>query len=293
MNVFTNVVLPIALAVIMLGMGMSLRLNDFTRIFLYPIPTIIGLICQLILLPVTAFLLIFQTGIDPALKVGVMILAFCPGGASSNLITYLARGDAALSITLTAFSSLITVFSAPFLINLSLQHFMSETQAIQLPLIQTITRIALMTVLPVSIGMFLFAKFPHWTQKVEGTVKILSGIFLVIAVLGALAPERENLSGYFQQVGLLMLLLNLLTLGIGYGISRLARLNTHQATTIAIEGGIQNGTMAILIAGTILKQQPMTIPAAVYSLIMFATCAVIIYVASKKLPPKQAYSASE
>lgn len=276
-NIFTNVVLPLALAVIMLGLGLTLTRYDFLRVVIFPKAFFIGLLCQMVLLPLTGFALAKLYPMEPQLAVGVMILALCPAGATANLITYLARGDVALGVTLTAFNSLIIIITTPILINLSLAHFLGETQEIRLPVLRTIIQVGAIILIPVSIGMFIRSRAPQFAFKAERPVRILSTIFIAIAVLGAVLQDRENLPSHFQQAGVAMLLLNVLTLLIGYNVARLFRLPLKQAIAISIEGGIQNGTLAILIASTILKQPAMSIPAAVYSLIMFATGAFMIY----------------
>jgi len=284
---FINTALPIALSLIMLGLGMTLRVSDFTRIVAYPKAAAVGLLCQMILLPLTGFALASLFPLTPVLAVGVMILAFSPAGASSNLITYLARGDVALAVTLTAVNSFAAVFTAPILINLSLQHFMGEGQAIQLPLLNTIIQISRMIVVPVIIGMVINAVKPDWTKAAESPMRILSTLVLAMAVFGAVWADKENLASNFQNAGVVMLCLNVLTLLIGYNTAKLFRLPQKQAITISIEGGIQNGTLAIVIAATILQTPAMATPAAVYSLIMFATGGFMIYHFGGKMKQEQ------
>ena len=276
-NIFTAVILPIALAVIMLGLGMGLTPADFARIFVFPKAALIGLICQMALLPIVGIGLAHLFPMEPALKVGLMILAVCPAGASANLFTYLSRGDVALAVTLTAFNSVLIVFTAPILINLSLLYFMGEGREIQLPVGRTILQVALITLLPISLGMLIRRFAPAFCERIEAPVRILSFLFLAVAVLGATLQVRENLPSYFRQVGLPMLTLNVLTMGLGYGVGRLLGLPRQQNITIAIEGGIQNGTLAIFIASTLLQAPAMSIPPAVYRLIMFATGGYMIY----------------
>ncbi|MCS7064890.1 MAG: bile acid:sodium symporter family protein [Fimbriimonadales bacterium] len=276
-NIFTNVVLPLALAGIMLGLGLTLTRYDFLRVVIFPKAFAIGLVCQMVLLPLTGFLVAKVFPMEPRIAVGVMILALCPAGATANLITYLSRGDVALGITLTAFNSLLVIITTPILINLSLVHFLGETREIQLPVLRTIIQVGAIILIPVSIGMLIRARKPKLAFAAERPVRILSMVFIAIAVLGAVMQDRENLPSHFQQAGLSMLMLNVLTLFIGYNVARLFRLPRKQAIAISIEGGIQNGTLAILIASTLLKQPAMSIPAAVYSLIMFATGAFMIY----------------
>ncbi|MDM7461624.1 MAG: bile acid:sodium symporter family protein [bacterium] len=291
-NLFTNIVLPLALAVIMLGLGLTLTRYDFLRVVIFPKAFLVGLMCQMALLPVMGFLVAKVFPMEPALAVGVMILALCPAGATANLITYLSRGDVALGVTLTAFNSLLVILTTPILINLSLAHFLGETTTIQLPVLRTVVQVGLIILVPVSIGMLIRARRPQLAFKAEHPVRILSTIFIAIAVLGAVLQDRENIGSHFQQVGVSMFALNVLTLLMGYSVARLFRLPLKQAITISIEGGIQNGTLAIFIASAILKQPTMSIPAAVYSLIMFATGAFMIYYFGRRAPEATAEPAA-
>lgn len=280
-SVITAVFLPLALAFIMLGMGLSLTLKDFKNIFVYPKAMILGLTNQLILLPIFGYALIQLFGLTGAMAVGVMILAACPGGATSNLITHLSKGDTALSISLTAASSLVTIISIPLIVNFAISHF-GEEGSITLPVLETIIQIAGVTVVPVSIGMILHKKFPKLSQKADRPVRIASAVFFALILIAAILKERENLVDFFIQSGPITLMLNLLTLTVGFFLARVFLLSKRQAITIAIESGIQNGTLGIMIAATLLKNSEMTIPIAIYSLIMFMTAAVIIILTNRK-----------
>jgi BASS family bile acid:Na+ symporter len=280
-SVITAVFLPLALAFIMLGMGLSLTLKDFKNIFVYPKAMILGLTNQLILLPIFGYALIQLFGLTGAMAVGVMILAACPGGATSNLITHLSKGDTALSISLTAVSSMVTIISIPLIVNFAISHF-GEEGSITLPVLETIIQIAGVTVVPVSIGMILHKKFPKLSQKADKPVRIASAVFFALILIAAILKERENLVDFFIQSGPITLMLNLLTLTVGFFLARVFLLSKRQAITIAIESGIQNGTLGIMIAATLLKNSEMTIPIAIYSLIMFMTAAVIIILTNRK-----------
>jgi BASS family bile acid:Na+ symporter len=267
----TTVFLPLALFIIMLGMGLGLTLNDFKRVFIQPKAVILGLIAQLILLPIVGFILSFIFPLSPELAVGVMILAACPGGPTSNMVTYLVRGNVALSITLTAISSLITVFTIPIVVNLAMQKFIGEGVALQLPFVKTVIQIAIITFIPVALGMLLHNYTPQFAAKVEKFVKWLSLFFLGLIIAGLLLKERDNVAGFFFQVGGVTLTLNLLTMVLGYTIATLGKLDQSSAKAITVEVGIQNGTLAIAVATTLLNSPNMAIPAAIYSLIMFIT----------------------
>ncbi|MGJ3248689.1 MAG: bile acid:sodium symporter family protein [Elainellaceae cyanobacterium] len=275
-NFLTTVFLPLALFIIMLGMGLGLTVNDFKRILTDPKAVIIGLVAQLVMLPVVGFLLASSFPLTPELAVGVIVLAACPGGPTSNLVTYLVRGNVALSITLTAISSLITVFTIPLVVNVATQRFMGEAVALQLPFLTTVIQIAAITLVPVTLGMVIHHYAPQFAAMVERWVKWLSLVFLALIIVGLLAKERANVVNFFVQVGWVALALNGVTMALGFAIATLSKLNVSSAKAITVEVGIQNGTLAITIASapTFLNTPSMAIPAAIYSLIMFATSAI-------------------
>ncbi|PSL07651.1 bile acid:sodium symporter family protein [Cecembia rubra] len=280
-SILTAVFLPLALAFIMLGMGLSLTIKDFKIIFLYPKAAIIGLFNQLILLPIFGFALVQLFGLSGALAVGVMILAACPGGPTSNLITHLSKGDIALSISLTAVTSFITIITIPLIVNLAISYFGEEGSVI-LPVGETIIQIMGVTIVPVSIGMFLKKRFPALSLKADRPVRIASAIFFTLIIVAAIFKERESIVSFFIISGPVMLFLNILTLLVGYFLAGIFILPKRQRLTIAIESGIQNGTLGIMIAATLLKNSEMTIPIAIYSLIMFMTATLIIFITNKK-----------
>lgn len=280
-SILTAFFLPLALVFIMLGMGLSLTINDFKNIIVYPKAIALGLTNQLILLPIFGFALLQIFGLTGALAVGVMILAACPGGATSNLITHLSRGDIALSISLTAVSSFVTIVTIPLIVNFAIQYF-GEEGSITLPVLETIIQIMGVTVVPVSIGMFLKNKFPKLALSADKPVRIASAVIFVAVLLAAILKEKDSILGFFILSGPIMLSLNLLTLLVGFFLASILLLPKKQRLTISIESGIQNGTLGIMIAATLLKNSEMTIPIAIYSLIMFMTSALIIFLANLK-----------
>ena len=275
-NFLTVVFLPLALFIIMFGMGLGLTLNDFKRVIVEPKAVIIGLIAQLILLPIVGFGLATAFPLSPELAVGVMILAACPGGPTSNMITYLVKGNVALSITLTAISSMITVFTIPIVVNFSMQNFMGEGTTLQLPFVKTVIQIAVITLIPISMGMVLKGYQTKLAATVAKSVKWLSLFFLALIIVGLLLKERANVLSFFLQVGWVTLTLNIVMMALGYKIATVSKLDKPRAKSITIEVGIQNGTLAIAIASspTWLNMPSMAIPAAIYALIMFATSAM-------------------
>lgn len=293
-NVITEIFLPIALGVIMLGMGLSLTVQDFKRVVVFPKATFVGLVGQLVLLPAVAFAMLAVIELPPALAVGVMLLAVCPGGPTSNLMSNLARADLALSITLTAISSLITVFTIPVLLNLAMEHFIGQGRYVELPVIQTMVQIIVITIIPVSIGMIVRWKFPLAANRAEQPVKVASAVFIALVIIGVIIKEKDNLAGYFMEVGTIMFLINVVIMAFAYAGGALFKLNHRQCSTISIECGIQNGTLAIAIAtsSVLLNNSQMSIPAAVYSLLMFLTGGVAIYLFRRRAVDHKTVSAS-
>lgn len=281
-NFLTGVLMPIALGIIMLGLGLSLTLADFKRVLVIPKPVFVGLFCQMILLPVVCFSIASGFGLSPALAVGLMLLSASPGGATANLYSHLAKGDVALNITLTAVNSLLSLFTLPLIINYSLVHFMGEGKVIPLQFDKVVQVFAIVLV-PVTIGMFIRARKPGVAARLDKPVKIMSAVFLLLIIVAAVIKERAILSAHFQEVGLAALAFNLVSMATGYFVPRLVRLPRRQAIAIGMEIGIHNGTLAIAIASapTLLNDTTMAIPAAIYSLIMFFTAAAFGYLANR------------
>lgn len=210
-----------------------------------------------------------------------MILAACPGGATSNLIAYLAKGDAALSVTLTAISSALTVITIPLIVNFSIRYFIPGGEEQQLNVFGTVIAVLFITIIPVILGMILLKKSPDLARKLEKPFKIISTVFFVIIVAAALLKERESLVQHFAQIGPASLLLNVATLAIGYFSARFLGIDIKQSKTISIESGIQNGTLGITVAATLLVNPTMAIPSAVYGVLMFFTAGILIYIGNK------------
>lgn len=281
-NILTQVFLPLSLAVIMFGMGLSLTPVDFKRILIYPKAVAIGLTNQIILLPLIAYGLCILFSLSPELSVGIMILAACPGGATSNLIAHLAKGDTALSVTLTAFSSIITVFTIPLIINFSILHFIPDGSEQQLNVLSTVFSVLAITIIPVLIGMVLLQKSPELAHKLEQPFRKISALFFILIVLAAILKERANVVEYFVQAGPVAITLNIITLASGFYLAKALGINEKQSRTISIESGIQNGTLGITIAATLIGNSVMSIPSVIYGLLMFGTAGVLIYWANRK-----------
>ena len=270
-NLFTTVLLPVALAIVMLGMGLSLLPVDFKRITRYPKAVAVGTVCQILLLPLIGALIALVVPMQPEIAVGLIILAVCPGGPSSNLVTYLAKGDVALSVSLTAVSSVITVFTIPLFANLALQYFMGTNAEIGLPIGSTMLQIFLITLLPTVIGMAIRQQFPDTARRLEKQMSRLALGLLALIIVLLLVSESRSLPGFLAQVGTGVVLLNLLSMLTGFLAGKVFRLSPAQQISIAIEVGIQNGTLAIAITAGLLNNPDMAVPAAVYSLFMYVT----------------------
>jgi BASS family bile acid:Na+ symporter len=267
--------LPAALGIIMLGLGLSLSLADFARVAKFPKPVLIGLACQLLLLPLACFFLAKAFGLAPALAVGLMLLAASPGGTTANLYSHLAHGDVALNITLTAVNSVVAILTMPLIVNLSLAYFMTAEPAIPLQFAKVVQVFAIVLG-PVAIGMWLRSRFPGFAERMQKPVKIVSALFLLLIILLAVAKDWRTFVDYAPAVGGAALAFNLLSMAVGYCVPRLLKLNLRQAIAIAMEIGIHNGTLAIALAlsPALLNNPTMAIPAAIYSLIMFITAAL-------------------
>ncbi len=271
-TIITTVFMPLALGIVMLGLGLSLTVDDFKRVLNYPRAVMIGLFCQMILLPAVAVGVAHLFHLQAALAVGLMLLAAAPGGATANLFSHLAKGDVALNITLTAVNSLLALFTLPLIVNWSLVHFMGEGQVIPMVL-SKIIEVFVIVLGPVAIGMAVRRSTPATADRLDKPVRILSALILLLFIAASVAAQRENMARYFQQVGLAALTFNLVSMAAGYMIPRLFGVLTKQAISIGMEIGIHNGTLAIYLASQILKQPDMTISPAIYSLIMFFTAA--------------------
>jgi len=270
-DLLTTVILPASLFIIMFGMGLSLRIADFTRVATQPKAAAIGISAQLIALPVIAFLIAIAFRLPPELAIGLMIIAFAPGGATSNMFTNLAKGDVALSISLTAIVSLITPFTIPLLTLMAMNYFIGSAQEFELPILKTIIQLLVITVIPVTIGMFMLSKWQKAANKIEPIIKVFSVVFLLFIILAIILKNKAQMLDFFIQTGAATLTLNILVLWLGYFLAKFFKLTQPQSISIGYEVGIQNGTLALLVAGTLIGNSTMMIPAVTYSIFMFVT----------------------
>ncbi len=271
-SVLTAVLLPVALGIIMLGLGLSLTLADFKRILVFPRAVFVGLACQMLLLPFVAFGIARAVDLQPELAVGLMLLAASPGGPTANLFSHLARGDVALNITLTATNSLLSLVTLPLIVNYSLIAFLGEGKALPLQFGE-VMKVVGIVLIPVAIGMFLRKQRPAIATRLDKPVRTLSGLFLFLIIGATVLKERANLLTFFQQAGVAALLFNVSSMAVGFALPRLVRVPKRQAVAIGMEVGIHNGTLAIAIAlsPALLNNSTMAITPAIYSLIMFFT----------------------
>jgi len=280
-SVVTNLLLPLALGVVMLGLGLSLTSADFARVIRYPRAVLIGLGTQTVVLVSVAFALTQIFTLSPELAIGLMLLAASPGGATANIYSHLAHGDVALNITLTAINSALALVTLPLIVNFALAHFLGQEQYVPPPT-RKVIEVAGIIVIPVLIGMALRAARPRWAERLEKPIRIFAVVVLLAVILAAIGAEWDRLPGFIAAVGLACLTFNLLSIAIGYGLPRLLRLPRNQSIAISMEIGIHNGTLAIFIALNVLQNAEMSIPAAVYSIIMFFTAGVFAYALKRR-----------
>jgi BASS family bile acid:Na+ symporter len=283
MGIVVDVFLPLALAFIMFALGLGLTGNDFLRVIRQPRDFFVGTFSQIILLPIIAFILVKLWPISPELAIGVMIIAAAPGGVTSNILTSFARGDVALSISLTAIISLLSVITVPFIILTSVLLIENSGLDLNISLTKMAISMFLIVTVPVIIGM-IFRKFAsNVAIKFELIAKKISAVLFVIVLLGAILAEKDNVISYFAQAGLITLVLNVVMMIVAYYIAQLLASGTEQKKCITIECGLQNGTLAIFVATSIFGGGMYVIPAATYSLIMFGTSLIFVYLVRKTI----------
>lgn len=281
MNIVTDVILPLALAFIMFVLGLGLTGADFLRVIKQPRDFFVGAFSQIILLPIIAFILVKVWSIAPELAIGVMIIAAAPGGVTSNLLTSFAKGDVALSISLTAIISLLCVVTIPFIVLTSVELLGGSNITQDISLLGMSRDMFLIVTVPVILGMLLRKFSSDVALKLEPIAKKVSIMLFVLVLLGAIAAERENVISYFAQAGLITLILNVVMMIVAYYVAQFLASGTKQKKSITIECGLQNGTLAIFVATSIFGGGMYVIPAATYSLIMFVTSLIFVYLVRK------------
>lgn len=274
-SVLTSVLLPLALAVVMFGLGLSLTVADFARVRREPRAAFIALVLQLVVLPAACFGLVELFGLDPLAAVGMMLLAASPGGTTANLFSHLFRGDVALNITLTAVNSVIAAFSLPLVVGIAIDHFdpagLNDGVGLQLGKVLQVFAIVLV---PVVLGMLTRNRSEGFADRMDRPVRIASVIVLAGVIVGTIVSERDNVVDYFADLGPVAVVFCVLSLLVGYAVPRALGVEERQAVSCGFEIGVHNGTLAIAVAISVLDSVPLAIPAAVYSVVMFPLAAL-------------------
>lgn len=278
-----TVMLPLALAIIMVGLGLELTPKDFARVTKHPKAVLVALFCQLVLLVGIAFLLCKILVLPPLLAVGMMLLAASPGGSTANLFSYLFKGDLALNITLTAINSVIAALTLPIIVNFAIAHFLQADQSIGLQF-SKILQVFGIIIVPVIIGMLIRHYAPRLTEKLNKPLRIFAVIFLILIIIGAIVQERHNILNYIGDIGLATALFCISSLVIGYFVPRLFGINSAQARASAFEIGIHNSTLAMTIALTVMASSTVAMPAAVYSIFMYIFAAIFGMLLNRFVP---------
>lgn len=277
MDSSASIFLAVAIMIIMMGMGLTLTLADFKRVAQNPKPVLLGLTNQIVLLPLVALGLVYLFQPPAFIAIGMILLAACPGGTSSNLVTLLAKGDLALSVSMTAINSVITIITIPFWVGYAYSTYLSEAAQMASPTADIFKTLIVVLAIPLSIGMLIKNRAPLFAERMERPVRIASSVFLAVVILGLLAREFDLFQQYVGDTLGIVTALNVLTMGIGYGLAKAFGLKLKQGLTIAIESGIQNGTLTISLAVITLNQPDFAIVAAIYSLVMYALSSIPIY----------------
>ena len=275
MEIVTTIA-PIALALIMLTLGLVLTIQDFTRVVNQPKDFIVGLLCQLILLPIVAFLLIKVLNTPLELALGVMIIAAAPGGVTSNVLTRFANGDVALSISLTAILSLISIISVPFIIFKSADLLNIQYATNEISMLQISLKMFLVVTLPVIIGMII-RKFVPFLSSEDKLMERISIFLFAIVFIAIWVEEKDNILSYLKQAGLVTLILNVVMMFIGYYIAKFLATGIEQRKCISLECGLQNGTLAVFVATQIFDDIAFIVPTATYALVMFLTSIIFVF----------------
>ena len=277
MNFVTDVILPLALAFIMFTLGLGLSISDFSNVFKKPKNFLIGLISQLFFLPIVGLILVIIWPLPIEIAIGVMLIAAAPGGVTSNILTYFARGDVALSVSLTAVMSLLSAVSVPIVLAISIGLIGDSSLPESISLTGIALSMFLIVTLPVLLGMGVRSFLNSLTLKIEKSARFISTLLFILVLLGAILAEKENVVSYFAQTGLVVLALNIIMMLLAFYWSGFFGMGISQKKAIAIECGLQNGTLAIFVGTSVFGGGLYIIPAATYSLVMYLTSLIFIY----------------
>ena len=280
MEIVTTIA-PIALALIMLALGLGLSLENFTNIVKQPRDFLVGLICQLILLPIIAFILIKILNTSPELAIGVMIIAAAPGGVTSNVLTKFANGDVALSVSLTAIISLVSIITVPFIVFKSADLLNINYQSAEISMIGISMKMFLVVTFPVFIGMLIRKFATNFISSKEQLIQRISVFLFALVFLAILIEEKRNIIPYLAEAGLITLILNLTMMILGFYIAKKFASGIAQRKCISLECGLQNGTLAIFVSTQIFDNSAYLVPTATYALIMFITSIIFVFIVKK------------
>ena len=266
-SALTTVGLPLALAIIMFGLGLDLTSDDFRRVGRHPRAVAVALACQLVLLPAVCFGLVLAFDLDPLLGIGMMLLASSPGGTTANLFSHLFRGDVALNITLTAINSVISVVTLPLITGLAIAWY-DRGDEVSMPLVEVVEVFAIILV-PVGLGMLVRRRSPRFAERMDRPVRIGSAVVLAVLIVGIMLDQREDIGDYLADVGIVAALFCAISLVVGYVVPRAVGITEAQSIACSMEIGVHNGTLAIFVAVEVLDSTAISVPAAVYSVLMF------------------------
>ena len=279
---------PWVLRLVMIGLGLSLTIADFQRVIVLPKAVSIGLIAQLVGLPLTAFVLSLLFGAPPAIAVGLVILAACPSGVTSNAYSFASRADVPLCVTLSAITSVITVFTIPYLIQLALNTFAVEGTMVEMSAQNMLVNLIGYTLFPLVIGMVVRLMFPQFAAKAAEPIrKVVLYLMIFVLVLGVLSSYGDILD-YFATAGTLVVVMNLLTMGLGFGLARLFKLPTPQVVTITFEVGVQNLALSFAITFNILQRPDLAVAGLIYAAVMPATALAFMSIARRMIEKENA-----
>ena len=284
-QILVGIGLPVALILIMIGVGLSLTSKDFTRVFIQPKAFMVGITCQMLLLPIAAIIIIQLTGLTGEVAIGLFILALCPGGTTSNLYSLLAKADVGLSISLTTIAGFVTTFTIPLLGNWAIYFYGGENSQFELPVLETWIKLMAISVIPILIGMGIRMKWQNFADKAEPYVQKLSAGLLGLMIVSIVFELGESVLDYLALAGIAALLLNIATMTLGYLVGKWLIERESQIRTISLEVGLQNGTLALLVTVTILESATMSTGPSVYSLLMFVSASLFTMWVLKKDKP--------
>jgi len=286
------VVVPWVLRLVMVGLGLSLTLADFSRVVIFPKAATIGLVAQLVGLPVTAFALAAIFDAPPEIAVGLVILAACPSGVTSNAYTFAARADVPLCVTLSAVTSVVTAFSIPWIIDYTLQYFYAEGLTAAFSRRDMLVSLLTMTVLPLALGMVARHFFPAWAERaVEPIRRTVLYLMIFVLVLGVISSYREVFEN-FATAGALVIVMNVATMALGYGLARVFALPLTQVVTITFEVGVQNLSLALAIAFNMLSRPDLAVASLIYAAVMPATALAFVSIARRLIAAERGAAAN-